>query len=346
MRQAFAAAVSFLVTLKAFTAEVEKHPALREVLFAEGLKCGGVDGSVTPPDRAALPWGTALPLGAVLGSTASFQVGAAAAKGLFPLIGAEGTAALRLALGAILMLGMFRPWRAWPTGEKIWPLLALGITLGCTIQFFYLAVERLPLGAAIAIQFLGPLAVAVLGSRRFIDLFWAALAAGGVWMLVAPNGTMAALDAAGVLWAFAAAAGWGLHIVLGHAVTARFGAVAAPVTVLFAAFLILPFGIAEAGFSLLAPSILPWALLVALFSAVIPISLEFYAMPRLPARTFAVMMSLEPAFGVLAGFVMLNEVLTARQMLGVGMVMAAALGTSYAAVKRQSRSTLSDLPPD
>lgn len=287
-----------------------------------------------------------MPLVAVLGSTASFQVGAAAAKGLFPLIGAEGTAALRLALGAVLMLALFRPWRAWPKGEGVWPLVCLGITLGCTIQFFYLAVARLPLGAAIAIQFLGPLGVAILGSRRLVDLAWALLAAGGVWALVAPGGTMAALDPLGVFWAFAAAAGWGLHIVLGRAVTVRFGAVTAPVTVLFSAFLILPFGISEAGSALLSPAVLPWALLVALFSAVIPISLEFYAMPRLPARAFAVMMSLEPAFGVLAGFVMLGEVLTARRMLGVAMVMAAATGTSLAAIRKVEKPMASDLPPN
>ena len=287
-----------------------------------------------------------MPLGAVLGSTASFQVGAAAAKGLFPLIGAEGTAALRLARGAILMLALFRPWRGWPKGEPVWPLVCLGITLGCTIQFFYLAVARLPLGAAIAIQFLGPLGVAILGSRRLADLFWAVLAAGGVWTLVAPSATMATLDPLGVAWAFAAAAGWGLHIVLGRSVTTRFGTVAAPVTVLFSALLILPFGIHEAGSTLLSPAVLPSALLVALFSAVIPISLEFYAMPRLPARAFAVMMSLEPAFGVIAGFVILGEILTLRQIGGVVMVMLAAAGASYAAVGRQNEPLTSDLPPN
>lgn len=298
-------------------------------------------------DRAEKPWGAALPLGAVLGSTASFQVGAAAAKGLFPLIGAEGAAALRLALGAVLMLAIFRPWRAWPKGERIWPLLCLGVTLGGTIQFFYLAVERLPLGAAIAIQFLGPLAVAILNSRRAADLLWALLAAGGVWALAAPSDGVAGLDPIGLFWAFAAAVGWGFHIVVGRLATARFGAATAPVAVTLSALLILPFGVAEAGGALLSPAILPWAVLVALFSAVIPISLEFYAMPRLPARTFAVLMSLEPAFGVLAGFFLLGEVLSVPQVLGVGLVMLAAAGASYAAAaKRPAAPKLAELPPN
>jgi inner membrane transporter RhtA len=284
---------------------------------------------------------------AILGSTASFQVGAAAAKSLFPLIGAEGAAALRLALGAVLMLALFRPWRTWPEGEKVWPLLCLGVTLGGTIQFFYLAVERLPLGAAIAIQFLGPLAVAILNSRRPTDFVWALLAAGGVWALVGPSEGVASLDPVGLFWAFAAAAGWGLHIVVGRVATLRFGAVTAPIAVTLAALLILPFGVAEAGGALVSPAILPWAVLVALFSTVIPISLEFYAMPRLPARTFAVLMSLEPAFGVLAGFILLGEVLAGKQVLGVGMVMLAAAGASYAtAAQKPAEPKLAELPPN
>lgn len=282
-----------------------------------------------------------LPLVAVLGSTASFQIGAVAAKGLFPLVGTGGAASLRLALGALLMSALFRPWRAWPRGANSWLLVALGGTLAGDILFFYSAVERLPLGVVIAIQFLGPLSVAVLGSRRLIDIFWVALAAGGVWALVASGQTTGALDSLGVAMAFGAAAGWGLYIVIGRATSSRLGNVTAPLTVLFAALFVLPFGIAEAGTVLISRAVLPGGFLAALFSAVIPFSLEFYAMPRMPARTFAILMSLEPAFGVLAGFILLDEILTVRQMLGIGIIMAASAGSSQDAARKVM---VSDLP--
>ena len=279
--------------------------------------------------KARGPSGIALPVMATVAAMASFQVGAATAKVMFPAVGPQGAATLRLCLGAALLMAVARPWRAWPGGAAIVPLFGLGLAMAGTILMFYLAIDRLPLGAAISLQFLGPLAVAIFGSRRASDLIWAALAAAGVWSLVGAGSTDATLDPVGVAWALGAATGWGSYILLGRSVSNVFGASTAALALSVAAVLILPFGAAQAGAALLSPALLSMALLMALFSSAIPFSLEFYALPRMPARAFAVLMSLEPAFGVLSGFVILHEVLAGRQIAGVAMVVVAAAGATW-----------------
>jgi inner membrane transporter RhtA len=213
------------------------------------------------------------------------------------------------------------------------------------IQMFYLAIDHLPLGIAIAIQFLGPLAIAVFGSRRAIDLLWAALAAAGVWCLVAMNASGERIDLLGVAWAVGAGASWAGYILLGRRVTASFGNATAAIAVSIAALIILPIGIAAAGTALFDPALVPLALLVALFSAAIPFSLEFFAMPRMPPRVFAVFMSIEPAFGVLFGFLILHENLTPIQIAGITMVILAAAGAAASARSAQTHPGPADAPP-
>lgn len=272
-----------------------------------------------------------LPVAAVLAATAAFQVGASLAKSLFPVLGPQGTATLRIILGALMMLAVTRPWRAWPAKAPLLPLIGLGLASAGAVLFFYLALDRLPQGVAIALQFLGPLGVAVAGSRRAADLLWTALAAAGVWGLVGqdlaagPGG----LDLLGVFWALCAAASWAGYIVWGQAASRAFGAATAPLAVGIASLVILPFGVAQAGLDLLRLDLLPWALLVALVSTAIPFTLEMYALPRLPAKTFAVLTSLEPAFGALFGLMLLNELLAPPQLLGVAAVIAAAIGAAW-----------------
>lgn len=272
-----------------------------------------------------------LPVAAVLTATAAFQVGASLAKSLFPVLGPQGTATLRIILGALMMLAVTRPWRAWPAKAPLLPLLGLGLATAGAVLFFYLALGRLPQGVAIALQFLGPLSVAVAGSRRMADLVWTALAAAGVWALVGqdlgagPGG----LDLLGVVWALCAAASWAAYIVWGQAASRAFGHATAPLAISIAALVILPFGVAQAGVDLLRLELLPWALLVALVSTAIPFSLEMYALPRLPAKTFAVLTSLEPAFGALFGLMLLNELLAPAQLVGVAAVIAAAVGAAW-----------------
>jgi inner membrane transporter RhtA len=230
-----------------------------------------------------------------------------------------------------MLLLVARPWRDWPKEAPLLPLTGLGVVMAGTILLFYLAIERLPLAIAIALQFLGPLAVAMLGSRRAVDLIWALLAAVGVWLLVEPAPAQKDLDPLGMLFALGAASGWASYILLGRNAAAAFGSSTAALSVNIAGLLTLPVGIAHAGTSLFSAELLPLALLVALFSAAVPFSLELYALPRLPSRTFAVFTSLEPAFAVIAGFAILNEVLALSQLAGVGMVVGAAAGAAWRA---------------
>jgi inner membrane transporter RhtA len=304
---------------------------------------GGVD-----QVQVSRPIGIILPVMATIAAMASFQVGAALAKGLFPAVGPQGAAALRLCLGAVLLVAIARPWRNWPRAAPVLPMLALGLAMAIVILMFYLAIERLPLGAAIALQFLGPLAVAILGSRRATDLIWAALAAAGVWFLVGAGSSVTSLDPVGVAWALGAATGWALYILLGRTVSTAFGPATAALALSVAALAILPVGVYEAGAALFSPALIPLALLIALFSSAVPFSLEFYALPRMPSRTFAVLMSLEPAFGVLSGLVLLNERLAPAQFAGVAMVIVAAAGAAWSSAANgvvEARPKLGNAPP-
>lgn len=280
-------------------------------------------------DRLSTQAGILLPLLATSTAMACFQLGAAAAKSLFPALGAEGTAALRLGLGALMLLAIARPWRNWPQDAPVLSLLGVGLAMAGAVTFFYLAVRTLPLGIAIPIQFLGPLAVAILGSRRASDLAWVILAAGGIWMLAGRSEGGASLDLAGTLFALAAAGSWAAYILLGQGVSFAFGRSAAALSASIATLVVLPFGVATAGSALLTPELLPLAALVALVSTVLPFTLEFYALPRLPARTFAIFTSLEPAFAVMSGFAFLDERLTSGQLIGVLAVMIAAAGAAW-----------------
>jgi len=293
------------------------------------------------------PGKVVLPLLATLTAMACFQVGAACAKTLFPVVGPQGAAALRLSLGAIVLLAFARPWRAWPRPAPLLPLLGLGAATGGAVLMFYLAQSRLPLGVAISLQFLGPLAVAVFGSRRLSHLLWAALAAAGVWGLVGVGTGAPAIDPLGVAFALCAAVAWATYILCGRAASAAFGRSTAALAASIAALFVLPVGVAQAGSALLTPGLIPMALLVALLSTVIPFSLELYALPRLPARTFATFTSLEPAFGVLSGFFLVNQHLAAGQILGVAVVIVAAGGAAWSSSgKRQPAATadIADAP--
>jgi inner membrane transporter RhtA len=290
-------------------------------------------------------FGILLPILAVIAAMAAFQIGAAFAKNLFPAIGPTGAAALRLLFGSLMLLALVRPWRGWPQKPPLLSILGLGLTMAGAIQMFYLAIDHLPLGIAIAIQFLGPLCIAVLGSRRAIDLVWAVLAATGVWCLVVIGATGERVDIIGVAWAVGAGASWAAYILLGRRVAASFGNATAAISVSIAALVIIPIGYASAGPALFALELIPLALLVALFSAAIPFSLEFFAMPRMPPRVFAVFMSIEPAFGVLFGFLILHENLTPVQVAGITMVIAAAGGAAASARAAKARPSPSDAPP-
>jgi inner membrane transporter RhtA len=256
----------------------------------------------------------------------SFQVGATMAKRLIPVIGAPGTTALRLGLSALIVIALQRPWRSVPS-RAAWPVvLAYGVSLGAMNSVFYLALRTIPLGIAVAIEFTGPLAVAVMASRRKLDYLWVALAIVGLAVLLPIRRGGAALDRVGVLLALAAGVGWALYIFFGQKAGHAHGPAASTWGLIIAAVIATPIGVMESGARLLAPDVWPRGLGVAVFSSAFPYTLEMIALRRLSARTFGTLMSFEPAIAAIAGVVILHEHLTAGQYAAVAAIVIASAG--------------------
>jgi inner membrane transporter RhtA len=269
-----------------------------------------------------------LPITALLVAMVSIQLGASFAKSLFPMVGAEGTTALRLGFSALILTVVLRPWRA-RIGAANWRSVTVyGLSLGGMNLMFYLALQTIPLGIAVSLEFSGPLAVAVWASRRPVDFAWIGLAVIGLLLLLPFGQASHGLDPLGVAYAFGAAACWGLYIVFGQRAGAEHGAQASVLGTIVAAVVVLPIGVAHAGAALWAPAVLPMAVLVAILSSALPASLEMLALRRLPAQTFGTLTSIEPAIGALTGFVFLAEKLQALQWLAVGVIVLASIGTT------------------
>jgi inner membrane transporter RhtA len=200
--------------------------------------------------------------------------------------------------------------------------------MGAMNLVFYMSLRTIPLGIAVALEFTGPLALALFGSRRLLDFVWIALVVAGLALLLPLRGQVHALDPVGVMYALAAGVGWALYIVLGKKAGAAHGADAVTLGTSVGALLAIPFGIAHAGSALLSPALLPYALGVAVLSSALPYSLEMVALTRLPARTFSTLLSLEPAIAALAGVALLGERLSLLQWLAIVTIIVAAAGTA------------------
>ncbi|MFM8863730.1 MAG: EamA family transporter [Limnohabitans sp.] len=268
-----------------------------------------------------------------MGSLVSLSVGTSFAKHLFPAIGAEGTTAYRILFAMLLLMALWRPWRRRWTLQDIGPLALYGVTLGAMNLLFYTSLKTIPFGLAIAIEFTGPLAVALWTSRRATDLLWVALAAAGLALILPWQGLDApgALDPAGMGFALAAGVCWALYIVFGQQVAHRYGGLATPMGMLAAAVLVLPIGVAQAGAALLDTRWLLAGLAVAVLSSAIPYTLEMYVLRHLPKRTFSILLSLEPAVGAVAGWIVLAERLSLQQMLAMAFIMTASMGAAWSA---------------
>lgn len=270
----------------------------------------------------------ALAIGVLLISMVSYQCGASLAKHLFPAVGAQGATAYRLGLSALILLLWRRPWRRLgdrPNWRALW---AYGLSMGAMNLVFYMSLRTIPLGIAVALEFTGPLALAVFSSRRLLDFVWIALVIAGLALLLPLRGTAQALDPVGVMYALAAGLGWALYIVFGRRAGDAHGADAVTWGTSIGALLAIPFGVAHAGSTLLSPALLPYALGVALLSSALPYSLEMMALTRLPARTFSTLLSLEPAVAAVAGVALLGERLSLLQWLAIVAIIVAAAGTA------------------
>ena len=278
--------------------------------------------------------GTLGPGLAILASMVSVNAGAAWAKHLFPLVGSQGVTAVRVGLAALIMLAIVRPWRSLPARRDALNLLVYGLMLGCMNLLIYGAFARIPIGIAVAIEVVGPLAVVVLSSRRARDLAWVLLAAFGLWLLAPVHEGVAPLDPAGVAYALGAAFCWAMYIVFGKRVSHLNGGQAVAWGMLAAALFTVPVGVAHAGGSLLLPTVLAGGLAVAVLSSALPYSLEMAALARLPQRVFGILVSAGPAFAALAGWVVLGERLTGMQWLAILLVILACGGAAATAGKK------------
>nr|WP_314264716.1 threonine/homoserine exporter RhtA [uncultured Moellerella sp.] len=270
-----------------------------------------------------------LPIVYLLLAMISIQSGASLAKTLFPVIGAPGVTALRLLLATIILCLIFKPWRLTLRRESIIPLLGYGLSLGTMNYLFYLSLERIPLGIAVALEFTGPLAVAMYGSRRAIDFVWIGLVVTGLLFLLPIGNDVEHLDPVGVMYALGAGVCWGLYIIFGQRAGAGYGPASVAIGSLISTIIFFPIGLMQTGVELLFdPAILPTALAVAILSTAFPYTLEMIALTKLPAKTFGTLMSLEPCMGAFLGIIFLSEYLTAIQWAALLCIVIASIGST------------------
>lgn len=269
-----------------------------------------------------------MPVAVILIAMLSIQSGASLAKSLFPLVGSPGVTALRIALGTLILVVIFKPWRLRFKKEQRLPLLLYGLALGAMNYMFYLSIQTIPLGIAVALEFTGPLAVALFSSRRPVDFIWVVLAVLGLWFLLPLGQSVAQIDLTGAALALGAGACWAVYILTGQRAGEEHGPATVALGSLIAAIIFVPLGMAQATESIWQWSILPVGLAVAILSTALPYSLEMIALTRLPTRIFGTLMSMEPALAAISGMVFLGETLTFTQTLALCSIIAASMGST------------------
>jgi inner membrane transporter RhtA len=287
----------------------------------------------------AIP-GAVPPVGLVVLGMLSVQIGAAFAKTLFPALGPYGTVFLRLLFAALILMVWWRPRVRGHSRRDYLLVLVFGLVFAAMNSLFYAALDRLPLGIAVTVEFVGPLGVAVFGSRRLLDLLWAALAAGGIVLLTPLTGVSAVqIDPLGLALALLAGLCWAAYILISVRVGRSFpGGTGLALGMAVGAVLAAPLGIWQGGQNLLEWPLLATAAAVALLSSVIPYSFELEALRKLPARVFGVLMSVEPAIAAVVGFIVLGEALGERELVAIGLITAASIGATRFRAERQGTS--------
>ncbi|MCP9997289.1 EamA family transporter [Streptomyces werraensis] len=276
------------------------------------------------------------PVGLVLAGGISVQFGGALAVTLMPRAGALGVVTLRLLVAAVVLMVLCRPRLRGHSRTDWGTVIVFGIAMAAMNGLFYQSVARIPLGPAVTLEVLGPLTLSVLASRRAVNLVWAALALTGVFLL--GGGGFSGLDPLGVAFALGAGAMWAAYIVFSARTGRRFPqADGLALAMAVAAVLFLPLGVLESGTKLLDPTVLALGAAVAVLSSVLPYTLELLALRRLPASTFAILMSLEPALAATAGFLVLDQALAATEAAAIALVIAASMGAVRTQVGRRRR---------
>ncbi|MFJ8598508.1 EamA family transporter [Streptomyces shenzhenensis] len=305
---------------------------------------GAAPGATPAQGAAPRRFGGLGPVGLVLSGGISVQFGAALAVTLMPRAGALGVVTLRLFAAAVVLLLVCRPRLRGHSRTDWGTVIVFGVTMATMNGLFYQAADRIPLGAAVTLEVLGPLALSVLASRRAVNAVWAALALAGVFLL--GGGGFTDLDPVGVAFALGAGAMWATYIVFSARTGRRFPqADGLALAMAVAALVFLPLGIAESGGKLLDPTTVALGSAVAVLSSVLPYTLELLALRRMPASTFAVLMSLEPALAAGAGFLILGQSLSLTQSLAIALVIAASMGAVRTQVGRAKAKPQLELPP-
>ncbi len=269
-----------------------------------------------------------LPIVVLLVAMCSIQGGASLAKSLFPLVGAPGVTALRIALGTVILVVIFKPWRLRFTREQRLPLVLYGLSLGAMNYLFYLSLQTVPLGIAVALEFVGPLSVALFGSRRAIDFLWVVLAVLGLWYLLPLGDDVSHVNLTGAAYALGAGACWAVYIITGQKAGEDHGPATVALGSLIAAIVFVPLGALQAGELLWHWSIVPLGIAVAILSTALPYSLEMIALTRIPTRTFGTLMSMEPALAAISGMVFLGETLNLQQTMALMCIVIASIGST------------------
>jgi inner membrane transporter RhtA len=269
-----------------------------------------------------------LPIALLLVAMLSLQGAASLAKSMFSTVGASGMVAVRLGLSTLMLSILFRPWRLRFNRQQGKALIIYGIALGGMNYLFYLALRTIPLGIGVALEFLGPLTLALVNSRRLLDLIWIAIIILGLMLLLPLKTNLQQLDPFGAALAIGAGICWAIYILAGQKAGAEHGAATVAIGTLIASIIFVPTGLIFAEAGLWQWQILPIALLLALLSNVVPYSLEMVALTRLPARLFGTLMSLEPAVAALSGLLFLGESLSFTQLLGLFAIISASAGST------------------
>lgn len=279
-----------------------------------------------PTSATQSPASSLYPIFLMMIAMACMPSGAALAKSLFPIIGAQGTAALRLLFSALLLLAYFRPWRVRLTASGWRVVFIYGVSLGMMNLLFYMSLRTIPLGIAVALEFTGPLTVALLSSRRLADFCWIMLAAAGILLLIPRGAGVHTLDPAGMLLALGAGLCWAIYIVFGRRAGLHHGTQTVALASTIAMLVVMPVGLAQAGTGLFALDVLPWALGVAVLSSALPYALEITVLSRIPVRVFGTLLSLEPVFAAFSGLLFLRESLSLTQWAAIVAIVAASIG--------------------